>query len=186
MKLFSKKKLHEDAIEISLSEFISITGGVIAGTFLLDLVNSVGLLAGFLILYPGLLEMNGNIFGSLAARLSNLLIVGEIKTRNDLKKFILRNIFATFFLALSISLILGLIVYFFVYFIFHINNLAIIYTSVLSSLLSALIQFPLTIYATILVYKHNLDPENIMGPDITTFSDIISIVSLIIAARVLI
>src|SRR3989344_3032164 len=185
MKLFSKKKLHEDAIEISLSEFISVTGGVIAGIFLLDLLQNVDLLFGLLILYPGLLEMNGNIYSSLAARLSNLLLLEKIKTKHDLKDFILKNIFAVFFLSLVVSLILGLIVYFFVYFVLHTNNLSLVYTAVLSSLFCTIIQFPLTIYTTMLVYKHKLDPENIMGPDITTISDIISVVSLIIAIKVL-
>ena len=186
MKLFSKKKLHEDTIEISFSELISVTGGVIAGTLLVSLVNSIGFLAGLFILYPGLLEMNGNIYTSLAARLSNLLILGKMNTKKELNKFLLETVFSVFFLAFIVSLFLGLSIYFFTYFIFHSSNSIIISASVLSSLLGSLFQIPLTIYITIWVYRHNLDPENIMGPDITTFSDVISIVSLVIAVKVLI
>lgn len=185
MQLFGRKKLHEDIKEIFLAELISVTGGVIAGTFLFNLIHNIGVLIGLFILYPGLLEMNGNLYASLSARLSNLLILGKMNIRKDKVKFIIRNVTAVSFLTLVVSFTLGLIIYLFSYFFFHANNFIIIPFTVVSSLISAIIQIPLTILVTLWVFKHKFDPENIMGPDITTFSDIITIISLLITAKIL-
>ncbi len=183
MRIIGKTKSDKDFFEIFLSQLLSITGGVIAGTFLLKLIDNIGFLSGFFILFPGLLEMHGNIYGSLSARLGNLLILGELKNK---KLFILENVKAVLFLSFIVSFILGLITYLFVYFVFGVDSKIIILISVLSSLFSSIFEIPLTIYFTFLVFKHNLDPEDIMGPYVTTFGDLISIISLILVTYILI
>ncbi len=185
MKILGKKRIDKDFLEISFSELLAMTGGIIGGTFLAGLVDNISLIAGLFILFPGLLEMHGNIYGSLSARLSNLLLLGKLKDKKSKWYFIRQNVFASFFLILFISFILGLISYFFIYFVFNVNNFLIIYVSVLSSLLGSLIEIPMTIYTTFWFYKHNFDPEDIMGPYVTTLGDIISIISLILVMGVL-
>ena len=186
MRILGKTTVDKDFLEISFSELISITGGVIAGTFLVNLVDGIGLIGGLFILFPGLLEMHGNIYGSLSARLSNLLILGKLRGKREIRRAVLRNAFAVLVLALVVSFILGLITYNFVYFIFSINTPQIVLVSVLSSLLSAVFEIPLVIYTTFWVFRHRLDPEDIMGPYVTTLGDIISIISLVFMIRVLI
>ena len=73
MRILGKTKIEKDFLEISFSQLLSITGGVIAGTFLVSLIDNFGLISGLFILFPGLLELHGNIYGSLSARLGNLL-----------------------------------------------------------------------------------------------------------------
>ena len=180
MKTLGKKRIDKDFLEISFSELLAMTGGIIGGTFLLGLIDNISLVVGLFILFPGLLEMHGNIYGSLSARLSNLLLLKKLKEKRDRRYFIRQNVLASFFLILFISFVLGLISYFFIYFVFDVNNPVIIYVAVLSSLLGSLVEIPLTIYATFWFYKHSFDPEDIMGPYVTTLGDIISIVSLIL------
>ena len=72
MKIIGKKRekvIDKDFFEISVSELISVTGGIIAGIFLLGLIDKLSLIPGLLILLPGFLEMHGNISGSLTGRL---------------------------------------------------------------------------------------------------------------------
>jgi len=180
MKILGKTIIDKDFKEISFSELLAITGGIIAGTFLSTLTDNFGLMAGLFILFPGLLEMHGNIYGSLSARLSNLLLLNKLKNKKELMYFVGQNILASFLLLFFVSLVLGITSYLFIYFVFEINNYYIILISVLSSLLCAIIEMPFTIYTTLWLFKHNFDPEDIMGPYVTTLGDILSIVSLIV------
>lgn len=186
MKILGKKRIDKDLVEISFSELLSVTGGIIGGVFLVGLLENFSLVAGLFILFPGLLEMHGNIYGSLSARLSNLLLLGKLNDKRERNYFIRQNIIASFFLVLFISFILGLISYLFIYLVFGVNNAIIIYVSVLSSILGSFVEVPLTIYTTFWFYRHKFDPEDVMGPYVTTLGDIISIVSLVVVIGVLI
>lgn len=185
MRILGKTTIDKEFEEIYFSEFLAITGGVIGGTLLVGLSDSFSLIAGLFILFPGLLEMHGNIYGSLSARISNLLLLGKIKDKKEIRYFIKQNILATFFLLFFVSFVLGLVSYLFVYFILGINNPILILISLFSSILSSFIEIPLTIYTTFWTFKHKLDPEDIMGPYVTTLGDIISILSLVFISGVL-
>ena len=186
MKILGKRKIDKDFLEISISELFSITGGVIAGLFLAKIINNIGLLGGLFILFPGLLELHGNIYGSLSARLGNLLLLGKLKKKGELKYFLKENIIAVLFLIIFVSFILGLIAYLSIYLFFGINNYSIIFIAVLSSLISSVFEIPLTTYTTLWIFRHKLDPEDIMGPYVTTVGDIISILSLMLVTFLLI
>ncbi|MBI2671907.1 magnesium transporter [Candidatus Woesearchaeota archaeon] len=187
MRILGKsKRIDKDFLEISLSELVSITGGIIAGLFLLNITKSLDTLLGLFILFPGLLEMHGNIYGSLSARLSTLLWSGKLKLKEERNKFIRENVFAVLFLVLAVSFALGVIAYLFVLIAFKTSSFLIIIVSVLSSLIGSLIEVPLTIYTTFWFFKHNFDPEDIMGPYVTTIGDIISIISIVIVVKILI
>lgn len=185
MRILGKSTIDKEFEEIYFSEFLAITGGIIGGTLLSSLSNSFSLIAGLFILFPGLLELHGNIYGSLSARLSNLLLLGKLKDKREKRYFIKQNILATFLLLFFVSFVLGLISYLFVYFILGTDNPVLILISLFSSILSSFIEIPLTIYMTFWTFRHNLDPEDIMGPYVTTLGDIISILSLVIIAGVI-
>jgi|SRR3989344_8753110 len=186
MKVLGKTKTEKDFIEIFLSEILSITAGVIAGIFLAGITEKIELIAGLFILFPGLLEMHGNIYGSLSARFGNFLLLGNLNNKYKLKSFVKENVFASIFLILIVSFFLGLTAYLFTFFVFGVENKIIILVSVLSSFISSIIEIPLTIYTTLWLFKHNLDPEDIMGPYVTSIGDIISILSIVIMVGVLI
>ena len=186
MRILGKTTIDKEFEEIYFSEILAITGGVIGGTVLVGLSENFGLIAGLFILFPGLLEMHGNIYGSLSARLSNLLLLGKLKDKKEIRYHIRQNILSSIFLLLFVSFVLGLISYLFTYFVLNVHNPAIIAISVLSSFLSSFIEIPLTIYMIFWLHKHKFDPEDIMGPYVTTLGDITSIVSLVIVAGVFI
>ncbi|MEK6937013.1 MAG: magnesium transporter [Nanoarchaeota archaeon] len=185
MRILGKTTIDKEFEEIYFSEFLAVTGGIIGGTLLLGLTESFNLIAGLFILFPGLLEMHGNIYGSLSARLSNLLLLGKLKKKEEISYFIKENVLASFFLLFFVSFVLGLISYLFVYFFLGTSNPVLILISLFSSILSSFIEIPMTIYTTFWIFKHKLDPEDIMGPYVTTFGDIISILSLVIITGVL-
>lgn len=174
--------LDKDAKEIFAAEFVSITGGLVAGTLLAFIVDKVYLIPGMLILIPGFLEMRGALGGSLASRISSGLFLGVIKPRFG-GSLIKSNIIATALLIILSSLILGIFAYLANNYFFGIESTKIILVSVIAGAVS-IIMTPLTVYTTLFVFRRGHDPNNIMGPYITTLGDIMSVVAFMIAIAV--
>lgn len=171
----------KDFGEILASELISVTGGLLAGTMLALATNQIALIPGLFILLPGFLEMRGNISGTLAARLGSGLWTGALKPRIKHNSILRGNLIADVVLAIAVSFVLGLVAYFASWAFFGIQNIALIYISVIAGILSNVLEIPATVLATFWLFRHGHDPGNIMGPYVTTIGDIISIISLLAA-----
>lgn len=175
----------KDVKEILPIEIISITGGLFAGAMLAFTVDKIYLVPGLLILLPGFLEMRGNISGSLSARLSAGLLLGALKPKIESSRILKGNVIASFALVVFVSLFLGVLAYLASYYFFGIANTKIIFISLLAAVLSNIIEIPLTIVTTFWLFRRGHDPNNIMGPYITTTGDIVSILSLLLAIVVI-
>ncbi len=169
--------------EILFIEFISVTGGVLAGALLAQFLDKIALIPGLLILLPGFLAMRGNISGSLAGRLSVALHLGLLN-KGKHPGILHSNTVAAFTLGVFTSLILGLVAYAGTWLFFHANSPQIILIALIAGIVSNIILIPLTTRATIWLFRHGHEPDNIMGPYITTLGDVVSILSLIIAILV--
>ncbi len=169
--------------EIFFSQIVSIIGGLIAGTILAVYTDRLLLLPGMFILLPGFLEMRGNISGSMAARITSGLFLGMIKAKghSTKAKVVRGNAFAAFLLALLISAILGIIAFAFNYLFFHQITPKIILIPLLGGIISNAIEIPLTLFFTFYLFRKGHDPNNIMGPFVTSTGDITSVISLLIA-----
>ncbi len=166
--------------EIFYSEIISIGGGLIAGTILAVLTDKVFLIPGMLILLPGFLEMRGSISGTFASRLSSGLFLGVVKPNKFFSRIIRGNLIASFSLAGLISLILGFIAFLFTFLIFHIVYFKVILIALIAGIIANSFEIILTLAATFYIFKKGHDPNNILGPFVTTTGDITSIISLYI------
>ncbi|HME86847.1 MAG TPA: magnesium transporter, partial [Candidatus Nanoarchaeia archaeon] len=176
----SSKKPNE-LKELFASQVVSVIGGLIAGTVLAIYTDKLLLIPGMLILIPGFLEMRGNISGTFASRLSSGLFIGAIKPRFKETHLIKGNIHASFFLAIMTSLILGSIAYLANYLILGVLTPKIILIPVLAAIIVNCIEIPLTLFATFYLYKKGYDPNNFIGPFVTSTGDITSIIGLLIA-----
>src|SRR3989338_4013933 len=202
----------KDFKEITVTQFVSLTGGLMAGTILSTFSNNLLIVPGLFVLYPGFLALKGEIHGSLSARLSSALHIGDVKvatmayktvtdgernrpvssrelSHKDKKKtrhILFDNIVASLLLGVFVSILLGIAAYAVVYFIFKINNPDIILLSILAAAIANIVMIPFTIYSTLWVYKHGYDPDNIMGSYITTVGDVVGVLSLIVGIVLLI
>lgn len=167
--------------EILVSGIMSTSGGLFAGILLATFTDKILLIPGMLVLLPGFLEMRGNISGTLAARISSGLFVHVIKPDHVKTKIVKGNVFAAFFLALIISLALGFLAFAFNYLVFGIIAVEIIIISLIAGLIANLIEIPLALFTTLYLFKKGYDPNNIMGPFVSTTGDIISISALLVA-----
>ena len=125
--------------------------------------------------------MRGNISGSFASRLSSGLFLKVIKPNKIKTKIIKDNIIASLILVVIVSLSLGLIAFLFNYLILKVLTFDIILIPLIAGIIANIIQIPLTLFVTFYLFKKGHDPNNIMGPFVTSTGDIMSIVSLLIA-----
>ncbi len=171
----------EEFREGVLVEIISVTGGVFAGFLLALSIGRIELLPGLLILLPGFLEMRGNISGSLSARLSAALFMKY--TKPSMKdNFVLReNVISSAILAVIVSFLLGIFAFLVSLYIFGIFSPLLIFVALFAGLISNVIEIPFTVYFTFWLFRHGHDPNNVMGPYLTTIGDIVSIASILLA-----
>jgi mgtE-like transporter len=181
----ARAMLNKEFREIFSAEIISMTGGLLAGSILAAYINKILLIPGLLILLPGFLEMRGNISGSLAARLGTALDLKKIPIKIDGSKVVSKNIAATFIEALAVALSLALVAYVITYFVFGTATLEIFLIAIIAALLANVIEATLTVYTTFWLFRKGHDPNNIMGPYVTTTGDIVSVVSLLVAIAVI-
>jgi mgtE-like transporter len=171
--------------EILSSQLVSIAGGLIAGFVLAVTTDKLLLIPGMLITLPGFLDMRGNISGSLASRLSSGLFLGVIKPNKFKTKIIKGNVTASFIMAAIISLFLGLIAFMFNNLVLHIFTPNIIMIFLIAGLIASAIEIPVAIFLTFYFFKRGHDPNNILGPFVTSSGDITSILSLLIALLII-
>lgn len=181
----ARAMLNKEFREIFSAEIISMTGGLLAGSILAAYINKILLIPGLLILLPGFLEMRGNISGSLAARLGTALDLRKIPVKIDGSRVVSKNIAATFIEALAVALSLAAVAYAVTYFVFGAATLEIFWIAIIAALLANLIEATLTVYTTFWLFRKGHDPNNIMGPYVTTTGDIVSVISLLVAIGVI-
>jgi len=179
VKRWIRKEIYaeKDFFEILIAQLVANTAGILAGSLIAFYRDSLLLIPGLLILIPGFLEMKGSIFGSLNARIGSALHVNKKVSH----RFILSNILSSFTLAIILSIALGFIAFFATKIIFGAATIKIVYFAFIAGLISSIILIPISIKSTIWLFKHNLDPDDIMGPYITSLEDIISVIAFVIA-----
>ncbi len=170
--------------EIFYSQLFSLISGLFGGTLLAIYTDQILIIPGMLILIPGFLEMRGNISGSFASRLSSGLFLHLINPNHKKSRLIKGNLIASFSLAIIVSLIIGLLAFGFNW-IYGNYTPYIIWIPVMAGIISNLIQLPLALVATLYFFKKGYDPNNIMGPFITSTGDVISILSLLLAVMII-
>jgi len=171
----------KDFDEILTAEMASTAGGLLAGTLLAFITNKIELIPALLIFLPGFLEMRGNISGSLSARLSSALFLGATKPKIRKNRILRGNVAAALFLVLLVSVILGMAAFFMNMVFFGIFDYRIIYIAFIAGMLSNVIEVPLAVFTTFWLFRHGHDPNNVMGPYVTTTGDISSIIAIFIA-----
>ena len=171
----------KDFDEIVTAEMASTTGGLAAGTLLAFITNQIELIPALLIFLPGFLEMRGNISGSLSARLSSALFLGAARPRVKKNRILKGNVIAAMLLVLVVSVILGSVAFFANWVFFGIFDYRIIAIALIAGILSNVVEVPVAVLTTFWLFRHGHDPNNIMGPYVTTTGDISSIISVFIA-----
>ena len=171
--------------EILATQSVSVTGGLLAGTVLAAYTDKLLFVPGMLVLLPGFLEMRGNISGTLSARLSSGLFLKVINPKKMRTKLVAENLAASFFLAVLASLALGTVAFLFNLLATGVATPRIVALPLLAGIIANAVEIPLALAATFYLFRKGHDPNNIMGPFVTSTGDITSILALLAAMVVL-
>ncbi|MEK9166744.1 MAG: magnesium transporter [Patescibacteria group bacterium] len=177
------KIIDRDFDDIFFSQFRGILGGIIVGLIIALHKGNLFEIPGMLILIPGLLEMRGSIGGTFASRICSGLYLGIIKPDKLFTKLIRENFLATLILTATSSTVIGLVAFLVNFFILNNLNPDLILIAVLSGIIGNLIEIPLTLFVTIFYFKRGDDPNNSIGPFVSTTGDIVNILALLIAIK---
>ena len=171
--------------QILISELGSVTGGIVAGILLASITTQLEQIPGLLILLPGFLAMRGNINSTLSARLGTKLHLGTIKPELKKNKKLNKEIMITLLKSLIVSTTVCLGAILINYFLTQQINYGLFLVGIVAGIISTIISVPLTITSEFTVFKKGYDPDDIMGPVISTIGDVVSLFSIIIGVMIL-
>jgi len=129
-----------------------------------------------LLILPSIMGLRGNVFGASASRISTALHVGYASPK-------LRDPYILFNHYLSIAITNLPIVFLIVISLMKLgvgrSSLASVIIVITSSLVISYVLSSIAVYITVGAYRRGLDPDNIIGPMITTVADVITIPSIV-------
>ncbi|MEF8879040.1 MAG: magnesium transporter [Candidatus Thermoplasmatota archaeon] len=152
-------------------------GGIIAGNTLGLMRSLFESIPGLIVVVPGIIALRGSISTAFGSRLGSAYHLGVIDADNLWNEELKQNILGSFFLSIFMSLVIGVLAYFSSFLLgVQPDVLKLMTVVMLAGVLSALILTSLTVSIVYLVFKRGLDPDNITGPALTTFGDIVTMV----------
>jgi len=154
-------------------------GAVVAGSTLGVMIDLLRKIPGLIVVVPAIIALRGNISTAFGSRLGSAYHLGIIGKDNLWNEELKQNILGSFILSLFVSIIIGLLAYL-TSFIFGVypDAVKLISIVILAGIISAVILNLMTIAIIYLVFKRGYDPDNITGPALATFGDIVTMLSL--------
>ena len=171
------------------SLFVLILSGVLdgfAGAFIELNIHKLVSLPMILVMFPAFLETGGNVGNILASRLATKLHLGTVESFRLTGE--LRNeILASAALAYITFPMLGFLTYF-IASLFGVTGLSIINAVILSTVAGFMLHLIIiffTMFTAILSFKYGLDPDNVTIPLLTSATDIVGTISLLVTLNIL-
>lgn len=164
---------------------ISLVAGLFAGTVLGSETMRRGIesVPGILLLLPAFLATRGGVYGSLGARLSSGLHQGLIEPTFDLGDRRLRNaVVASFVNGMVVSVIIAIVAFAGLFVLGERGNLVeLLIIMIVAGLLSAILMLSVLVSVLFVGYRRGLDPDNMIGPIVTTLGDVFGVIFLLVA-----
>ena len=150
-------------------------GGILAGSTLGVMTDILEKIPGLIVVIPAIIAMRGNISTAFGSRLGSAYHLGVIDADNMWNEELKQNVIGSLFLSLIISTIIGILAYFSSVLLGVTPDFLMLITIVLlAGIISAVILTIMTIVIIYLVFKRGYDPDNITGPALATFGDIVT------------
>ena len=150
-------------------------GGIVAGSTLGGMVQIFQKIPGLIVVIPAIIALRGNISTALGSRLGSAYHLGIINAENMWNKELKQNVLGSIALSFITSIIIGILAYVSSILLnVYPDPLKLITIVLLAGAISTLILTQLTIVIIYIVFKRGYDPDNITGPALATFGDIVT------------
>ena len=166
---------------------VSLVAGLFAGTVLGSETMREGIASvpGVLLLLPAFLATRGGVYGSLGARLSTGLHQGLIEPRFELDRRLTNAIVASFLNGMSVSVFIAVITHLaLLMFGDQGSLLELLGIMVVAGFLSAVLMISVLITVVFLGYRRGLNPDNVIGPVVTTLGDVFGVLFVLVGIYV--
>ena len=177
-------KIYREALPILL---IALGGGLFAGVVLEGLVESVERFPGLLVMVPVFLATRGNVYGALGGRIASGLHQGLIEPRFQWDERLVNAVVASFVNGIGISIAIGIITWAALGIIGW--PAAALHEFIGIMLIAGVLTSVVLIFGLLAIifagYKYGYDPDNLVGPIVTTLGDIFGMVFLLFAVGVI-
>ena len=166
---------------------IALAGGLFAGLVLEGMLESVERFPGLLVMVPVFLATRGNVYGALGGRIASGLHQGLIEPRFERNERLVNAVLASFINGIGISVVIGFLSW-------GVLNLlgrdsAALGELVGIMLIAGVLTSVVLIFGLLLLiftgYKAGYDPDNLVGPIVTTLGDVFGMAFLFLAVAVI-
>jgi len=151
-------------------------GGIITGSTFSAMRSIFEAIPGLIVVVPGVIALRGNISTALGSRLGSAYHLGVIDAENMVNEELWQNIIGSLLLSFIMSCIIGLLAYITSLLLgVYPNPYILISIVIIAGVISSVILALLTILIIFLVFRRGYDPDNITGPALATFGDVVTI-----------
>jgi mgtE-like transporter len=175
--------IYREALPILL---VALVGGLFSGVVLEELLESVERFPGLLVMVPVFLATRGNVYGALGGRISTGLHQGLITPHFEWNERLVNAVVASLVNGISISVIIGVLSWGVLQLLgwpsATLLELVLI-MSIAGTLTSVVLVFGL-LAVLFAGYRLGHDPDNLVGPIVTTLGDVFGMAFLFVAVLV--
>jgi mgtE-like transporter len=152
-------------------------GAIVAGSTLGVMIDIIREIPGLIVVIPAIIAMRGNISTAFGSRLGSAYHLGVINADDLWNDELIQNILGSLILSFLVSFIIGILAYAtsILMNVFP-DPFKLISIVLIAGIISGIILTFLTIIIIYLVFKRGYDPDNITGPALATFGDMITMV----------
>jgi mgtE-like transporter len=165
---------------------VSGVGGLLAGTVLAGMNHELATVDGLLVLVPAFLAIRGSVYGSLGARLSSALHQGLVDPVFEPTEPLVRAVAAALANGVTASLFAAVLTVAVLRAIGR--SVAPVETLGLIALLGGLLAgaaLTMTVVTVVFLgYRRGMNPDDLVGPAVTTAGDVFGMVALLVATRI--
>lgn len=157
--------------------------GMIAGVVLGSATETLEALPGLLLLVPAAIDMRGNIYGALAARLSTAIHLGEYERELRWRGFLGRQIEATSLLTLGTSVIIAGLAWAFAL-VLGLRTIPLWHLIVIATVggvISSALLLIVTIALSRIAQSRDWNLDDVGAPSITVAGDVLTVPALLLA-----
>ena len=162
--------------------FVALGGGLFSGIVLEQLTASVERFPGLLVMVPVFLATRGNVYGALGGRISSGLHQGLIDPVFEYDERLVNAVVASFINGIGVSIFIGFLTWFVLTLLpgWEVAQLLeLVAIMFLAAVLTSVIMIVGLLGLIFAGFKSGYDPDNLVGPIVTTLGDIFGMLFMI-------
>jgi mgtE-like transporter len=164
---------------------VSAVGGLLSGVILGGMDADLQAVQGLLVMIPAFLAIRGSVYGSLGARLSSGLHQGLIEPRFKLDERLANALVGALLNGLTASLFAGILTFGVLSGLGdEVAPLAVLlFIALVGGVLAGTALICVILSVVFVGYRRGLNPDDLVGPAVTTAGDIFGMLSLFVATK---